>query len=410
MAGTNRSAAGPAAGYHYQAQRALLTLIAGSPADGREVAMETLDDLVVSDPNGLIELEQLKHSIRSGALSDRSPALWGALDNWMDHLGTSRMDRISRMILIATKKGAPDSAIAQLRESDRHLDKAEQILLEVSRERPGNAETRAARERFLGLAPRDRGRLLSKVLVRDGAEPVTSFRSELKALLGTALPRTGVEDFLNQLVGWWEQRVVDLLVHRIQTVSYDEVADEISRLRDLYTESELPPADPAFKAAMTKALSAAYAKAPFVHQLELVAAHDERVALAIRDYHRAYAQRSSWLQEGILLANELFEWEERLSEEWERAWVRMLEAVQEADGIEVADAGRALLGGLEDSNQTLLRSGRHRFLHVGTLHGLADARHVGWHRDFEARLEERFGPKPTSRPTSSSFDDLGEGV
>lgn len=42
-----RSAAGPAAGYHFQIQRALLSLIAGE--DRTSVAIETLDDLVVAD-------------------------------------------------------------------------------------------------------------------------------------------------------------------------------------------------------------------------------------------------------------------------------------------------------------------------------------------------------------------------
>jgi hypothetical protein len=40
-----RSAAGQAAGYHFQIQRALLSLIAGD--EGTSVAIETLDDLVV---------------------------------------------------------------------------------------------------------------------------------------------------------------------------------------------------------------------------------------------------------------------------------------------------------------------------------------------------------------------------
>lgn len=407
MGETDRSAAGSAAGYHYQAQRALITLLREPPDSGRELGMETLDDLTLSNRESLVELEQLKHSVRAGTLTDRTPALWGALDNWMDHLGTSRMDRIANLILISTDTVAEGSGVRLLRDSnDRQPSEAERRLVLVAEERPGNQATKEARERFAGLNGRDRGSLLSKVIVRDGTPPITEFRSQLRSALGLALPQNGVDDFLDQLVGWWERRVVDLLVRRLKTVSYDEVADEVARLRNMYNDSELPPADPNLRS-LSDALVDAYSNAAFVHQLQFVALHDQRIRIAISDYHRAYAQRSIWLQEGILGAEELLEWEQRLVDEWQRAWVRMLEAVQQADEDGTINAGRALLGELEDSSLNPLRSGRDRFLHTGTLHGLADSRHVGWHRDYEARLAAKFGPMRGGQRTSSTFEEVG---
>jgi hypothetical protein len=407
MGETDRSAAGPAAGYHYQAQRALLTLLNEPVGSGRELAMETLDDLAISDHESMVDLEQLKHSIRKSALTDRSPALWSALENWMDFLGTTRFAQIRQLVLVATDDVPTDSAPARLREDRRKPQEAEARLLAVAQERPGNKDTKAARERFAALSKRDRGTLLSKIIVRDGTAGVTEFRPQLEQALGLALPRAGVDEFLDQLVGWWEKRVVDLLVGRLKSVSYDEVAEEVGRLRDMYNDAALPPPDPALKGSLSDALAAAYAQAPFVHQLQFLALHDERVRLAIRDYHRAYAQRSNWLQEGILVTDELLEWEQRLIEEWERAWVRMLESVNEDDDEGAVSAGRVLLSELEDSTLNPLRSGRDRFLHIGTLHGLADARHVGWHREFEARLEAVFGPKRPLAQTSSTFEEIG---
>lgn len=66
-----RSAAGQAAGYHFQIQRALLSLIAGD--DATTVAIETLDDVVVEDATEAIrDFEQLKHSIHPGMMTDRT--------------------------------------------------------------------------------------------------------------------------------------------------------------------------------------------------------------------------------------------------------------------------------------------------------------------------------------------------
>jgi hypothetical protein len=287
------------------------------------------------------------------------------------------------------------------------LPEAEERLLEAAKEQPGNQRTKDARSRFANLSSRDRGTLLSKVIVRDGTAGLADFRSQLRNALGLALPRSGAEDFLDQLIGWWERRVVDLLLGRTESVSYDQAVDEIARLRDMYNDSTLPPPDPTLQASLSDALVAAYVEAPFVHQLQFVALRDDRIRLAIRDYHRAYAQRSSWLQEGILAVEELLEWERRLIDEWEHAWVRMLEAVEEADDDGVAQLGRALLGELEGSGMNPLRSGGDLFLHIGTLHGLADTRDIGWHKEFHSRLEEVFGPERKTE-TSATFEEVGD--
>lgn len=72
---------------------------------------------------------------------------------------------------------------------------------------------------------------------------------------------------------------------------------------------------------------AAYADAPFVHQLNLVRMRSSRVRHAIEAYHRAFAQRARWLDEGIVAPGELPLWEERLVYVWEEAREQMLDAL-----------------------------------------------------------------------------------
>src|SRR5690348_6985075 len=99
MAG--RSAAGQESGYHFQIQRALLSLIAGD--DGTSVAIETLDDIVIEgDYGGIRDFEQLKHSIRSGSRTDRSRPLWKARDAWIDLVVNRTLNDVSKLILVAT--------------------------------------------------------------------------------------------------------------------------------------------------------------------------------------------------------------------------------------------------------------------------------------------------------------------
>jgi len=400
-----RSAAGQAAGYHFQIQRGLLSLIAGDA--GAAVSIETLDDLVVeTDPAGIRDLEQLKHSVRPGSLTNRSRPLWKALDAWMDLVDAGGLDDVDKLILIATDQAPEGSAAALLRGDEaRSPPVAEVRLLDVAREDPGPKGTIGPRKRFRELDARDRGRLLARMEVRDATGGIGDFREQLRGALGPfALPSHGVDEYLDRLVGWWEKRAVDLLLRRRRTVSRDELVEEVSRLRDQYGERTLPAADPALAVELSELLTKAYAQAPFVRQLELIAMRDERVQLAVRDYHRAYAQRSRWLEQGVLAPGELAEWENRLFDEWEHAWHRMLDGLPDScEEPAQADAGKTLYGELEQSSLNPLRDGRDRFLHVGTLNGMADMRRVGWHPDFQERLRRLVGDVIDGAGTDGPF-------
>jgi hypothetical protein len=387
-----RSAAGQAAGYHFQLQRALLSLIAGD--EGSAVAIETLDDVVLEDDiSGVREFEQLKHSIRSGSLTDRSRPLWKALDAWMDLVEGGKLDEVDKLVLVATDRARDGSSSALLGADGRDPARAERLLLDVAAEDRGAVDTAPIRKRFMDLNPRARKTLIAKIEVRDATAGVGEFRSELRAVLGPfALPAVGTDEFLDKLVGWWERRAVDLLLRRRTTVIRDELVEEVVRLRDQYGERTLPAPDPALAQGLSDMLIEAYAGTPFVRQLELIAMRDERVQLAIRDYHRAYAQRSRWLEQGVLGPEELQEWEDRLFGEWEHAWHRMLDTLPSPpDEAAHAGAGKQLYGDLEQSSLNPLRDGRDRFLHVGTLNGLADIRRIGWHPDFKERLLQLVG-------------------
>jgi hypothetical protein len=382
-----------------------LSLVVGD--DGTTVAIETLDDVVVEDATEAIrEFEQLKHSIHPGAMTDRSRPLWTALDAWMDLLDTSTLETVDSLILVATDRASDGSAAALLRADDnRDAAQAGQQLMVVAAEDPGAQDTATIRARFAGLDARARGSLLAKIEVRDATAGIGDFREQLQEALGPfALPSSGTTEFLDKLVGWWERRAVDLLLRRRSSVTREELVEEVVRLRDQYGAATLPAPDPALAVELTDVLIVAYANTPFVRQLELITMRDERVQLAVRDYHRAYAQRSRWLEQGVLPPQELEEWEGRLLDEWEHAWQRMLDTLPDtADAPSQASAGKQLYGELERSALNPLRDGRDRFLHVGTINGLADTTRIGWHPDFKARIRQLIGTAIVAANTDAAF-------
>jgi hypothetical protein len=141
------------------------------------------------------------------------------------------------------------------------------------------------------MDPRARGRLIAKIEVRDATAGIGDFREQLREALGPfALPAAGTEEFLDKLVGWWERRAVDLLLRRRKAVTREEAVEEVVRLRDQYGERTLPAPDPALAVELSEMLLEAYAGAPFVRQLELIAMRGERVHLAVRKTTTAHTR------------------------------------------------------------------------------------------------------------------------
>jgi hypothetical protein len=70
----------------------------------------------------------------------------------------------------------------------------------------------------------------------------------------------------------------------------------------------------------------------------------------------------------------------------------------------VSTAGHGLYDRLQESDRHRLRNVDEPFLKRGSLHGLADARRVGWHRDFLARLEGLPSASQAAPDTSDAYD------
>ena len=71
-----------------------------------------------------------------------------------------------------------------------------------------------------------------------------------------------------------------------------------------------------------------------MQQLNLADAGEKRIVAAIRDYYRAFEQRSRWLRDDLLVVGDLANYERRLVEEWELVF----EAAKDELGVEAAEA------------------------------------------------------------------------
>lgn len=395
MDSNQHSASGSAAGYLYQCQAALLELVQlGWDQPDLVLFLEKLDDVEIKDGDAR-EALQIKHHIgASGSLTDSSVDLWRTLAVWLDVLPALTLGEQPSFTLLTTGHAPDGSAASRLRADGERDETTALRLLEAAATTSTNQQTAAAREKFLKLAANDRLKLVQAIKIRDAQPPIGDFYTELERRLPHVFRPQHRDDFLGALEGWWFRQCRRLLTDGTPGVSGLDLTNEIARLRDGYAADNLPP--PLDPASLNAAELAAYAHRPFVKQLEWIAYSNEQIVAAIHDFYNAEAERSRWLRHGLLAIGDLESYEHRLVDTWRRAFLDMVRELEEEGDAEAAKqhAGRVLLQHLRTQDRVRVRERfSNEMITHGTLHELADRRRpgrdqIGWHPDFEGRLEE----------------------
>jgi hypothetical protein len=161
----------------------------------------------------------------------------------------------------------------------------------------------------------------------------------------------------------------------------------MSDLRESFRQDSLPIDDDLLAFDLDEATQAAHADSMFVRQLEIITAGKKRIAAAVRDYYRAFEQRSRWLRDDLLLVGDLSRYERTLIEEWELVFEGVKDALGETAAEDAKQkAAHEVLRWAETVSLPIRPSVTTPFVTRGSLHMLADEARLGWHPDFQDRL------------------------
>jgi hypothetical protein len=388
---TSFSARESALGYLYQCRLALMYALRHlRERDDVEIAIESLDDVTFSADGKPAELLQTKHHFKSKAnLTDASPDIWKTIRIWASQLQLIQSG--VRLILITTEQAAPSSAASLLREGqDRDSPTALKRLATIVAT-SSNQTNAAAYAAFNALSPEQQLQLVEAIIVIDDAPDIVDVRARIASELRLMVRANQLGLFVDRLEGWWYSRVIGNLAGRDDGyILGKELHSQINDLRDQFGQDNLPvdfnnvfPADDAIKAMLGR---------PFVEQLRLIALTEPRIRYAVIDYYRAFEQRSRWLREDLLLVGDLEQYEEKLVEEWGRAFER----IKQDHGVEEESAkqvtGRFVYDWAHEANIYIRPQCREPYIHRGSFQLLADKLRVGWHPEFLARLQHLLSP------------------
>jgi len=386
------TAGASATGYLYQCRYALCMLIDRLNVSdlGAELSVEKFDDISFEQNGTPVELIQTKHHKHSAPdLSDSSPDLWKTLRVWAEGLKFGRFQLPqTNLIIVTTATCEAGSAAEHLRPGVGRDPKKALRLINTARRHMTGATLAPARKAFKDLSRPEQELLVSSITVIDASPDINATTSTIRTALGRPVNSDHMPAFIERLEGWWFGQLITRLSGAVTApIRATELDTHIDQLRESFRLDALPidyatgpPPDIGFPINNSSR---------FVRQLALIGMLPQRLALAITDYQRAYAQRSRWLRDNLLMAGHLDTYDEQLVADW--LW-RFQSMEQEAQAITDDSAlerfGRLLYEALLVTPRTIRTNCTEVYVGRGSYHCLADLTkpRVGWHRDYMTRI------------------------
>jgi len=195
---------------------------------------------------------------------------------------------------------------------------------------------------------------------------------------------------LERLEGWWFRWCIQHLVDKsLSPMALTNLHREIVRRAEEFQEENLPVDlwdDP-------EAVDVDSDTRVFVLQLREIGLTNNAIEHAVRNYYRAFTNRSRWNREDLLLVGELEDYERRLVEEWEQFFALMHTKLGDSPSEELMrEKGFELYQTLQLNRHIAIRAKvTEQSIYRGSLHILADDQKIGWHSSFKERLQVLLG-------------------
>ena len=378
------------AGYLFQCRLALLRgLQMAKRKPNGHIYIERFDDVAFEDEDFSQCLLQAKHSINPKCLDDMGVDVWKTLDIWINHFSQGIIAFSStKFVLITTSKAAEGSAMALLRAGATSANRAQSLslLLEAARASK-NQRTADARAAFLALTHDQSLTLLNQIEVLDNHPNLIDVTADIEGEIVLIAPSHTAEA-ASYLEGWWLGVVGKCLVADASaSIPVQHIIMKANEIGRSFGEDTLPVDDPRILGA--RGYSDDDEAEMFVRQMRAVDILDRVVRRSAQDYYRAFAQRSKWAREHLLLDSELSRYDANLKDRWHRKFDAELTTTAPSTELEKKVVGRSLC--VWASQQSIpLRNIVEVWICSGSFQGLADRLQIGWHPDFETIFEGDF--------------------
>lgn len=385
-------ASGSFLGYLYQCRFALYCAIQKGKVDpDLFVSIEKFDDISFESSENPVELIQTKHHTTTKNLSNSSEDFWKTIDIWMKRQ-RSQSDKISFFLI--TNSTASTDSIAQYLRFGKEFRNVSKAILEIEKT-GGKTKNDTIKSIYLSyqrMSPLEKQSFVSQIFVFDNAADILEIENEIKKEFLTTIRPSFHDPVFERLEGWWLKNVISHLSGTSTSlIPIKSIHDKIYGLLDQFKPDSLPDD---FWDWEGDEISDDHSNKIFVKQLQLIALHERRIRHAIRDYYRAFYQRSKWAREDLLIDDEIEKYEKKLIEEWTRYRDRLLDRLNpSASENDRKKFGEDLYNWVEwDADIKIRPSISSNYIMRGSFQILSDGLKIGWHPDFIDKLRSALKP------------------
>lgn len=366
--------------------RYALFLLFEAERDETELSLEQLDDVTLHHDGNAVELLQVKHHVNATAtLTNTSPELWKTLRIWSTLVTEKRMRPDTILTLISTATIPDKSLLYQLKPNpDRDNKYIAQELLKLS-QLSRNADLASAFESFQKLSAQERESLVASIRILDGSSDISDTSEKIKKRLPVRPQHR--DAVYSRLEGWWFDNVVHhLMSNDGSTITRMDLIHKYTDIIEQFKPDALPI--DYFQAEPSETPDAEKDQRRFVDQLRVIGLQNRQIENAIRDYYRAFEQRSRWEREQLLQIGELRNYEQHLVDEWDRR--RLWDKVDPENEGELTRIGQELFRWAEESAFYVRPQVTEPYVMRGSYHMLANEElpRVWWHPLFVERLKQ----------------------
>ena len=378
-------------GYVYQIRYALYMILSAQD-DKSQICIEKFDDISIGSSEIPEIMAQLKHHTTvKGDLSDAGADLWRTLKVWIDYIESDyKLLEKTKFLIITTSMATPNSIAWYLRLDDNRNENLANIRLHEIAENSTNKAQKAYYEAFLKLSNEHIDKLLSKIVILDLEVNVEDVEQKIREEIRySCLPKYENAVF-ERIEGWWlKQSIQALLSEEPVFTNQSQVRTKLVSLGQEYTEDNLPIDIEEIEDISIESLSEQ--DKVFFEQLKLINMRSARMQFAIRDYYKAYKQRSNWIRDELIYVNELDAYEKRLISEWEYSFAEMQEFLEDygdtiTEKVKVSN-GNDLFKFVQGKDLRIRDKCSEPFVMRGSYHILSNQLKVGWHTDFFERIK-----------------------
>ncbi|EEM01729.1 hypothetical protein bmyco0002_59640 [Bacillus pseudomycoides] len=386
---TKFSAGEQAIGYLYQVRYALYLLLDDKNID-KDVAIEQLDDVHFESNGSPAELIQLKHHIsQKASLTDGCADFWKTIRVWSEQIIKKEIIPEDLILTLISTSTAPDKSIASYLRGDSKRNPEEALRkMFVFMEKSKSETNKVNFEAFKKLREEDQRKLLTAILIIDNTPNILTVSELIKQKLKLVVRRPNLNALYERLEGWWFNRtIVHLASKSDELISGIEVQDVVNEIRDQLGIESLPID---YRTEIPPEIDVSNDQKIFIEQLRILSLSSKRIEHAIRDYYRAYLQRSRWVRDELLFVGELQRYEDQLLEEWERYFEMINEDEIEGSEINMRKMGKELYNKIQDLQIHIRRNCIEPYVMRGSYHILANKDNLclGWHPQFVERIRE----------------------